>query len=100
MRLSTFAFYLAPLVVVPSTVAFFIYKKGGTELLVAQWPEQAGAFAVFCVTSFVCYTLDTMLTGRKPAKVQLEKQKTGATRIVEKRKTGATRIDPLLGETE
>ena len=98
MRLSTFAFYLAPLIVVPSTVAFFIYRKGGTELLVAQWPEQAGAVAMYCATSFICYKLDNLITGRKHAKAR--KALKEKCKIDKRKASGIRRLEPTIGETE
>lgn len=94
MRLQTLLFYVVPNFAVTATVAFFTYRKGGVELLIANGPKQATAFALFCAVSFVCYKLDDLITGHRKhvAKlVERKEQKAGGIR---------RREEPTVGELE
>lgn len=65
MRLQTFLFYVVPLMVLPVVTGWFIYQKGGPELLYSHWPQRLGVWAIACGVSFLCYKLDCMITKHK-----------------------------------
>lgn len=62
MRISTFLFYVLPLLLLPIITGWFIYQKGGTDLMFAHWPQNVSLYLIACAATFACYKLDRLIT--------------------------------------
>lgn len=65
MRFTTFLFYVLPLLVAPVVTGWFIYHKGGTELLYAHWQIKVLTYVIVCAIAFLFHRLDSFITRPK-----------------------------------
>lgn len=65
MRLSSFLFYVLPLLLIPAVVAFAMYQRGGMELLLIDWPHKLMVLALLMFGAFLCWRLDCWITQPK-----------------------------------